>query len=217
MFLDISECFQTFPSRLARTRSTTQSSSTSSYRWPLQGGLPSLFLFSNERKIICLLVRWSASSGRRQLASMILLMPSGLSVECRNWMAVERFIQRILRSIFSSLHYSAPRYFTPCSFPPHQTKRFPSPNFTPCYLFFPPFFTPKKSPLLSFSSSLSFSFSFSFLSSFPSLSLSSFIFCVLCHFYRSTLCVCVLKYIFITVSSFTYTGFLTLKTTGGFQ
>ena len=83
-------------------------------------------------------------------------------------------IQRILRSIFSSLHYSPPRYFTPCSFPPHQTKRFPSPNFSLCYLFFPPFFTAKKSPLLSF---------------------SSFIFCVLCHFYRSTLCVCVLKYI----------------------
>ena len=83
-------------------------------------------------------------------------------------------IQRILRSIFSSLHYTSPRYFTPCSFPPHQTKRFPSPNFSLCYLFFPPFFTAKKSPLLSF---------------------SSFIFCVLCHFYRSTLCVCVLKYI----------------------
>ena len=127
-----------------------------------------------ERLYVCFFIRWSVNSGRHQLASMTLLMPSGLSVECRNWMAVERFIQRILRSIFSSLHYSAPRYFTPCSFPPHQTKRFPSPNFSLCYLFFPPFFTAKKSPLLSF---------------------SSFIFCVLCHFYRSTLCVCVLKYI----------------------
>ena len=127
-----------------------------------------------ERLYVCFFIRWSVNSGRHQLASMTLLMPSGLSVECRNWMAVERFIQRILRSIFSSLHYSSPRYFTPCSFPPHQTKRFPSPNFSLCYLFFPPFFTAKKSPLLSF---------------------SSFIFCVLCHFYRSILCVCVLKYI----------------------
>ena len=29
----------------------------------------------------------------------------------------------------------------------------------------------------------------------PLLNVSPFIFCVLCHFYRSTLCVCVLKYI----------------------
>ena len=41
-----------FPPRSARTRSTTRSSSTSSCRWPLQGGLPSLL--SNERKVVCL-------------------------------------------------------------------------------------------------------------------------------------------------------------------
>ena len=45
-----SECFQTFPSRLARTRSTTRSSSTSSYRWPLQGGATiSVSLFKREK------------------------------------------------------------------------------------------------------------------------------------------------------------------------
>ena len=53
-FLKVSECFQMFPSRLARTRSTTQSSSTSSYRWPLQGVGCHLFFQLRERLYLSL-------------------------------------------------------------------------------------------------------------------------------------------------------------------